>query len=145
VSLTGWRANGWLREHRTSHSEIVKLLGAGDRDLADAATSTLSTDRRHNIAYEAALKFATAALAAAGYRATRESHHLRTSESLSLTIRADPATVRRLDRARQRRNVTEYEGGGMISEGEAGEVFRLAGQLRDRVRGWLEVEHPELM
>lgn len=104
--MRDWHANGWLRVHRTHRSEIARLLGGADRDLADATTPGLSTDRRHNIAYEAALKLATAALSVSGYRAARERQHYTTIQSLSLTLEVDPAAVRRLDRARQRRNIT---------------------------------------
>jgi len=40
------------------------LLGVVERDLADGATEGLSADGRMNIAYNAALQAATAALAA---------------------------------------------------------------------------------
>jgi hypothetical protein len=46
----------------------------------------LSPDWRLNIAYNAALQAATAALAAAGYRASREAHHCRAIQSLAFTI-----------------------------------------------------------
>jgi hypothetical protein len=45
----------------------------------------ISEDWKLNIAYNAALQAATAALAAAGYRAAREQHHYRTIQSLALT------------------------------------------------------------
>jgi len=77
MSLQNWLTNDWLTEHRTSSQEIAALLAVADRDLLDCGTSGLSPDWQLNIAYNAALQTATAALAASGYRAVREAHHYR--------------------------------------------------------------------
>jgi hypothetical protein len=50
-----------------------------------------------NIAYNAALQAATAALAAAGYRASRDAHHYRVIQSLKETIGADASVVTTFD------------------------------------------------
>ncbi|HEY3125274.1 MAG TPA: hypothetical protein VGK70_14585 [Thermoanaerobaculia bacterium] len=70
MTLSDWARNGWLLSHRTSPREIGDLLGIVDRDLADSQASGLSADWRLNIAYNAALQAATAALPASGYRAS---------------------------------------------------------------------------
>jgi len=85
VSLSEWLKNGWLIEHRTSRQEIKHLLRLVDRDLVDCRNSTLSADWRFNIAYNAALQCAKAALAAAGFRAAKDAHHYRVIQSLSIT------------------------------------------------------------
>jgi hypothetical protein len=77
MSLRDWLRAGWLDEHTSSREEISGLLGVADRDLGDCRTAGLSADWRFNIAYNAALQAATAALAAAGFRASRQSHHYR--------------------------------------------------------------------
>jgi hypothetical protein len=64
MSLQNWLNNGWLTKHQTSSQEITALLGLADRDLSDCRTSGLSPDWQLNIAYNAALQMATAALAA---------------------------------------------------------------------------------
>lgn len=64
-------ANSWLIEHKTSSQEIAGLLEVADRDLKDCQNPGLSSDWQLNIAYNAALQAATAALAAAGYRASQ--------------------------------------------------------------------------
>ena len=66
MSLTNWRDNGWLVEHKTSPQEISDLLNVADRDLADCESPGLSPDWQLSIAYNAALQTATAALAAWG-------------------------------------------------------------------------------
>lgn len=93
MSLSDWQKNGWLHEHRTSTAEIRELLAVVDRDLADSEAEGLSADWRMAIAYNAALQAATAALAAAGYRATRDQHHYRVIQSLRETVGVDAPTV----------------------------------------------------
>jgi hypothetical protein len=93
VTLNDWERNGWLQAHRTTPEEVADLLALVERDLADSRTSGLSADWRMNIAYNAALQAATAALAASGYRASRDQHHYRVIQSLELTIGADRKIV----------------------------------------------------
>ena len=101
MSLSDWQKNAWLTEHQTSAQEIRDLLAVVERDLSDSAAKGLSADWRLNIAYNAALQAAAAALAACGYRAARDNHHFRTIESLAETIGADPKTVSTFDAYRQ--------------------------------------------
>jgi len=42
MSLTLWRANGWLKLHVTDVQELRNLLQIADRDMADAASGDLS-------------------------------------------------------------------------------------------------------
>jgi len=139
-----WLQNGWLTAHRASRSEIVELLGVADRDLAASQTAGLDTDWRFNIAYNAALQLATAALAAAGYRAARANHHLRVVGSLEFTIGLDDAAVGTLDSFRRKRNEADYVRAGVVSEAEAAEMLELARQLRVDVEAWIATHHPRL-
>ncbi|MBN2107900.1 MAG: hypothetical protein JW832_10790 [Deltaproteobacteria bacterium] len=93
MSLRDWLKNGWLIEHVTSPQEIADLLGVADRDLADCMVAHLSPDWKLTIAYNAALQSATAALAASGYRPSREAHHDRVIQSLAHTLELDPALI----------------------------------------------------
>jgi hypothetical protein len=145
VTLSDWARNGWLLPHRTSPREIADLLAIVDRDLADSRASGLSADWRLNIAYNAALQAATAAVAASGYRASRDQHHYRVIQSLELTIGADREVVNRLDAFRKKRNVGGYERAGAASEGEAREMRDLAQSIAHDVRAWLTGTHPDLL
>ncbi|MEK6709462.1 MAG: hypothetical protein AABZ64_02675 [Nitrospinota bacterium] len=145
MSLKDWLADGWLREHRTSPEEIRDLLGVADRDLADCQAPGLSPDWRLNIAYNAALQAATAALAASGFRPSREAHHYRAIQSLAHTVGAESRLIVQLDQFRKKRNIGEYERAGAVSEQEAKEMTALARALRRDVEKWLRAEHPELM
>ena len=126
MSLKNWLANGWLIEHKTSPQEITGLLEVADRDLKDCRSPGLSSDWQLNIAYNAALQAATAALAAAGYRASREAHHYRVIQSIAYTIGAEPNLVNQFDQFRKKRNISGYELSGAISQQEANEMISLA-------------------
>ena len=145
MSLHDWLRNGWLIEHATSPEEIDDLFGAADRDLTDCKVSVLSPDWRLHIAYNAALLLATVALAASGYRTTRESHHYRLIQSLAHTIEADSTIIKRFDAFRKKRNISGYERTGMISDHEVGEMIELATQLREDVVRWLRKNHSQLL
>ena len=145
MSLSDWLRNGWLIEHKTSRQEITDLLGVADRDLSDCEATGLSPDWSLNIAYNAALQAATAALAAAGYRAGRESHHYWVIQSLGLTIGAETNEVAQLDALRKKRNVAGYDRAGAVSEHEAEEAVVLARRVRKEVEAWLRRDHPGLL
>ena len=132
-------------EHQTSAGEIRELFAVVERDLADSATEPLSADWRMNIAYDAALQAANAALAAAGYRASRDQHHFRIIQSLRETIGAPAQLVTALDAFRKKRNITGYERVGVVSDQDAAEMRSMAIALRDDVRDWLRRNHPDLL
>ena len=145
MSLTDWLNNGWLTEHKTSPNEITNLLAIVDRDIKESQLQGLSSDWRLNIAYNAALQAATAALAASGYRATRDGHHYRVIQSLAYTIGANRSLVAQLDQFRKKRNISDYELAGAVSDFEVQEMITLAKKLRDAVKTWLGKNHPELL
>lgn len=86
MSSPDWERSGWLQRHKSSPNEVRDLLAVVERDLADSAAEGLSAVWRLNIAYNAALQAATVALAAAGYRASRDQHHYRVIQSLRETL-----------------------------------------------------------
>ena len=143
--MRDWVQYGWLTEHESSPEEIKNLLGLVDRDLRECQAKGLSADWSFAIAYNAALQAATAALAAAGYRPTRDSHHFRVFQSLEHTVKADPKLIHRLDAFRKKRNLSSYVMGGTVSDKEAKEMAALAAELRAQVERWIRTEHPQLM
>lgn len=143
MTLEVWLRNSWLIKHETSSQEIADLLGVADRDLADCQSPNLSPDWRLNIAYNAALQLATAALAAAGYRPSRESHHYRVIQSLALTIGTDSDLIETFDQFRKKRNIGGYERAGLVTDQEAHEMLNeLAEQLRVDVEKWIRDNYP---
>lgn len=145
MSLSAWLSYGWLIEHEPSAAEIQDLFALIERDLGDSGVPHLSPDWRLNIAYNAALQAATAALAAAGYRASREAHHYRAIQSLAFTIGSPSSVIARLDLFRKKRNLGGYERAGAVSDQEAAEMRELAQEIAAEVRRWLDENRPDLM
>jgi hypothetical protein len=145
LSFADWVNNGWLVAHKSSRQEISNLLGIVARDLKDSQAKDVSDDWRFAIAYNAALQGATAALAAAGYRASRESHHYRVIQSLELTVGKDAKFIRAFDAFRKKRNVSSYDIGGGISNREVVEMIAIAKALQENVQEWIRAYHGELL
>jgi hypothetical protein len=145
MSLQTYLSNGWVREHASSCEEIANLLAIADRDIQQSQTPGLGPEWRFDIAYNAALQCATAALAAAGFTAERQNKHMRTIECLAFTIGADTREVHLLDTCRRKRHTAVYERVGAVSDAEADDMIELAKRLRRQVGGWLLAEHPDLL
>jgi len=145
MSLKDWERNGWVIPHSPSANEIRDLLGVVERDLADSAAENLSADWRMNIAYNAALQAAGAALAASGYRASRDQHHFRVIQSLRETLGVEARAVNTLDAFRKKRNIAGYGRVGLVSDADAAAMRALAVRLRDDVVTWLGKRHPRLL
>jgi len=145
MTLNDWLEKGWLVRHKPDRREIRELLAIADRAISDAQVKEISADARLSIAHNAALQLAVAALAAIGYRAEREAHRYRAIQSLVFTIGASTDLVDQLDSFRKKRNISDYERAGAVSEHEAEEMLTLAKTLREAVTAWLKNNHPELI
>lgn len=130
--------------HATDREEIGELLAGADHDLASAASPGLGPDWQLAIAHNAVLRCATAALAASGYRPGRLAQHYYLVQSLRYTLETAAPMVRRLNALRKKRNASNYERVGRVSEGEAREMLELAHEVREVVGDWLGRRHPEL-
>jgi predicted DNA-binding ribbon-helix-helix protein len=145
TSLQSWLRNRWLVQHKPTSQEISNLFAISDRDLHACNTKNLPADWRFAIAYNAALQAATAALAAAGYRASRESHHHRVIQSLEFTLDPERKMIDTFDTFRKKRNISSYDLAGSVSDKEAKEMHELAAALRARVERWIRKNHPMLL
>jgi hypothetical protein len=145
MSLQSWLQNSWLVQHTSSADEIKNLLAISDRDPAACQAKQLTADWRCAIAYYAALQAATAALAAAGYKAIRDNHHYRVIQSLEFTTAPARKFIDTLDGFRKKRYVSSYDVAGVVSDKEAGEMFGLATSLRADVENWIRATHPKLL
>jgi hypothetical protein len=141
-SLKDWLKNGWLKEHKTSRDEIADLLAVADRDLTACKTAGLHNDWKFNIAYNAALQLASAALAISGYKADRSNHHYRVIDSLTHTLGTDSLSVKKFDTFRKKRNISDYERADTISDAEARDMQLLAEKLRSDLVAWIQTNHP---
>lgn len=133
-----------MRRHQTSREEIAGLLGIVDRDMADA-TSTISTDWRFGIAYNAALKLCTILLYAEGYQAERALQHYRTIMALHLILGPQRnIDAEYLNACRAKRNFIEYDRVGGVTDQDADELIGFVRDLKGEVISWLKKNHPSL-
>jgi uncharacterized protein (UPF0332 family) len=136
--------NGWLKEYKPTSREIAELLAVADRALKDCQIPELSNEGKLDMAHNAALQSSAAALAAAGYRASREAYHYYVIQSLSFTLQLEERIIRRLHKLRRKRNISDYERPGTVTEQEAQEMVDLAKLIRQQVEEWIRNNHKEL-
>jgi hypothetical protein len=145
VSLTDWLNEKLITPLNPAPDEIVELLHICDRDLEKVKIIELGPDWRLSIAHNAALQAATAALAASGYKARSQGQHYIVLHSLAFTLKLSPFVIKRLDKFRQKRNISDYERAGAVTEQEAKEMVDMAVKLRADVEKWLRTNHPDLI
>src|SRR5437899_4652333 len=146
MSSEKWVEYGWLRREPTSPGEIKGLLGIVQRSLLDSKVEAVSTDLRFIAAFNAALCSATTALRASGHRTvTQAGHHVKTIESLEVTIKADPKLIQRFKTFNNKRNKSVYDVAGAVSDQELEAIVKLAIELRESSLAWLRKTHPELL
>ena len=117
-----------------------------ERSLADSRVEAVSTDFRFIAAFNGALTIATTALRASGHRTvTQAGHHVKTIESLELTIKANPKLIQRFKTFNNKRNKSVYDVAGAVSDQELEAVVKLATELRDSTLTWLQKFHSELL
>ena len=139
MSLADWVKNGWLRPHKSSKEEIKNLLEIVERDLKDASAKGLSDDWKFGIAYNAALKLCTILLHSSGFRPEKNMAHYRTLQSLPLILGDKyKSDADYLDTCRKKRNETEYDFAGNVSEDEVIELLDFCHELRSHVLIWLK-------
>ncbi|PYU54340.1 MAG: hypothetical protein DMG55_31810 [Acidobacteria bacterium] len=119
MSLEKWAEYGWLKAEPTSRDEA---------------------------AFSAARTAATLALRASGYRtSTQLGHHVKTIESLELTIKADSKMIQKMKTFSKKRNATSYDSAGNVSKQELELAIKTAAELNREVVTWLQKNHPELL
>lgn len=101
---------GQLKSHVTDAGEIVRLLEAAKRNLADAHVTSISPETRFDCAYKAIMQSALTALMANGFRpdTKRPGHHMTVLQSLPITIQLPGERMTVLDALRRKRNLSDY-------------------------------------
>ena len=146
MSLEKWVEYGWLRREATSPTEIKDLLRIVDRGLADCKVDAVSTDLRFIAAFNAALCIATLALRATRHRTvTQAGHHVKTIESLELTMKPNAKIIQKFKTFNNKRNKSVYDVAGAISNQELESMILLASELKKNTIAWLRELHPKLM
>jgi uncharacterized protein (UPF0332 family) len=148
MNLRKWLNEERLQQHITNKQEIKNLFNLVNRDLKDANIKQLSTDRRFATAYNAALQLATIVIHAAGYRVKGGSggHHW-------ITILLFPEIMGNIQKIRSdyfnacraKRNVTDYDRVGEISEFDLEELLKEVSDFKHDVIKWIKENHLDLI
>ena len=120
MSLKDLLNQGRLRQHKTSKKEIENLLALVRRDIKDARVEGLSSDRRFACAYNAVLQLATILLYCKGYKPEGTGHHFTVFQAMKIIMGNNYyALADYFDSCRSKRNITDYDYAGAISDLEA--------------------------
>ena len=138
------KAAGNILGHKTSKQEIQDLFGVIERDLGDAKVKGLSSDRRFATAYNAALQAATIVMHCLGYRAKSEAHHYTTFMFLREALGGRFAGLADYFNAcRAKRNITDYDRAGEISDKEADELVKETMRFYGEIKNWVSEKFPQ--
>lgn len=137
---------GNIQEHKTSKEEIRALFQLIERDLKDAAIPALSEDRRYTIAYNAILQSATAIMHCLGYRTKGEAHHFTTFEFLFEALgKKHEDLIDYFNACRSKRNRTDYDAAGEISNTEVVELLKEAKNFLAFTKNWIAKNYPQYL
>ena len=70
--------------------------------------------------------------------------HYRAIDSLNLTLGTDAATIKKFEVFRKKRNVSDYERVGSVSENHVKEMRAIATKLRQEFETWIAKNHADL-
>ena len=137
---------GAIQKHQASKDEIASLFKLIGRDLKDAAIIELSEDRRFAVAYNAVLQCGTAIMHSMGYRTKGEAHHYHTFEFLREALGSKYADlIDYFDACRSKRNRTDYDAIGGISETAVAELIGEANKFYKFTKDWISKKYPQYL
>ena len=134
-----------LIEFSAQRDDIQRLLAAAERNLNDAAVTSISDENRFDAAYKCVMQCGMVSLWTNGYRPSKSKpgHRQTVIQTLSLTAGLDAKTVIVLDALRKQRNINDYDG-EIISPTVVDECLKQAHALLVHVRAWLAEHRPDL-
>jgi uncharacterized protein (UPF0332 family) len=139
MSLKDLLNQGRLKQHKTSKKEIENLLALVRRDIKDAKIEGLSSDRRFACAYNAVLQLATILLYCKGYKPEGAGHHFIVFQAMKIIMGNNYYTLADyFDSCRSKRNITDYDYAGAISDSEVEELIEEAEKFLEITINWLK-------
>ncbi len=139
MNLKDLLSQGRLRQHKTSKKEIENLLALVRRDIKDTKVEGLSTDRKFACAYNAVLQLATILLYCKGYKPEGVGHHFTVFQTMKIIMGNNYYTLADyFDSCRSKRNITDYDYAGTISDLEAEELIGEAERFLEITINWLK-------
>jgi hypothetical protein len=124
--------------------ELDNLRSLVARSLSDVSAPGLSVDARFVMAYDAARTLSLMIVRASGYRPRSAGAHYHTFAALEA---ADPAFVAisaYFDGCRIKRNVSEYEFAGGVTDTDAVGLLQAVKQFAIDAEAWIKAHHPPL-
>ena len=76
---------------------------------------------------------------------TQAGHHVKTIESIELTIKASPKLIQRFKTFNNKRNKSVYDVAGAVSDQELEAMIKLTNELKNTTLAWTKEFHPELL
>jgi hypothetical protein len=132
----------------TTKAELDKLRSLDARSLNDVAAPGLSTDMRFILAYDAARSLALMVVRAAGYRPKKVGGHYNTFLALEAADPAFAALSTYFDGCRIKRNASEYDFAGGVTDMDADGLLNAVKQFAQDSEAWISkpiIQHwPEL-
>lgn len=141
AELKSLAEKGALKIEPPSRAEYDGLIKSAKARLADAQKTNLSPNSRFDLAYNAAHGYALAALRRLGYRPDKNRRIV--FLSLAHTLGIEPAGVRVLVKAHEKRNLSEYEGQDDVDERLLAEVIKYALSIEAQIGRVPPPPHPK--
>ena len=131
MSIEDLVGRGSIHAFDAKREEIARAMEIARRDLAVAErTMAESLDWAYTIAYNAVLQACRAYMFHCGYRPAAAEGHRATIQFMRLAVdEPQKKSVEYFDRVRRKRHRTLYDEPGLVSEREAKELLKGAGEF----------------
>jgi hypothetical protein len=124
--------------------EIDNLRSIVTRSLTDVTAAGLSADARFIMAYDAARTLSLMIVRSAGYRPRSVGGHYNTFVALEAADTAFAGLSAYFDGCRIKRNASEYDFAGGVSDTDADGLLTTARQFAIDAETWIMTHHPQL-
>jgi hypothetical protein len=139
-------ASNRVTQQPSAKAELDSLRSIVARCFSDVTAKGLSADARFIMAYDAARTLSVMIVRAAGYRPRSVGGHYNTFLALEA---ADPPAFAALsayfDGCRNKRNISEYDGAGGVTDTEAEELLKAAQKFAVDAEAWIKANYPALV
>ena len=125
-------------------AELTNLRSIVARSLKDVMVPGLSADARFIMAYDAARTLSLVIVRAAGYRPRAVGGHYNTFVALETADPAFAALSAYFDGCRMKRNASEYDFAGGVSDADANGLLETVQQFAIDAEAWVKTHHPKL-
>jgi hypothetical protein len=144
MSWTRLLANNTVTALPPNKTELDKLRALAARSLNDVAVPGLSVDMQFILAYDAARTLSLMIVRAAGYRPRTVGGHYNTFLALEAADPAFAALSAYFDGCRIKRNMSEYELAGGVSDTDAEGLLQAVLKFAREAEVWIKANHPSL-